>query len=144
MKLLLLCVFSVSVCCSMFSQTMPGNPNGSAWNKLVDTFFDDFFKLNPTQATTAGFHQHDSELENYSQRGVENQVELAKKYLTLLDAFDLKSLSAEQQQDHQLLVNDLKSELLELEDIREWERNPDFYSSRLTQSAFAIMSRKFA
>src|SRR6185437_6459744 len=34
--------------------------------------------------------------------------------------------------------------LLELEDIRTWEKNPDRYSSGLTQSAFVIMSRKFA
>ncbi|HEY4053708.1 MAG TPA: DUF885 domain-containing protein [Terriglobales bacterium] len=120
------------------------NMGNSGWNELVDHFFDDFFKLNPTQATAAGFHLHDSELEDYSRQGIENQIAFAKNYLDKVNAFDSKSLSLEERQDYQLLVNNLKSTLLELEDIRSWEKNPDHYSSGLTQSAFVIMSRKFA
>jgi uncharacterized protein (DUF885 family) len=116
----------------------------SGWNELVDNFFDDFFKLNPTQATAAGFHQHDSELEDYSRQGIEHQIAFAKDYLGRVNSFDTKSLSSEERQDHRMLVNDLESTLLELEDIRSWEKNPDHYSSGLTQSAFVIMSRKFA
>jgi len=120
------------------------NTENSVWNELVDHFFDDFFKLNPTQATASGFHQHDSELEDYSRQGIENQIAFAKRYLDKVNAFDSKSLSLEERQDYQLLVNNLQSTLLELEDIRSWEKNPDHYSSGLTQSAFTIMSRKFA
>ena len=119
--------------------------NGSsAWNHLVDAFFADFFQLNPTQGTSAGFHQYDSELEDFSRDGIQKQIALANKYLRTLGAFDVRSLSPEERQDYRLLVNDLKSSLLELEDIRGWEKNPDRYSSGLTQSAFVIMSRKFA
>ena len=116
----------------------------SGWNELVDNFFDDFFKLNPTQATAAGFHQHDSELEDYSRQGIEHQIAFAKDYLGRVKGFDTQSLSSEERQDYRMLVNDLESTLLELEDIRSWEKNPDHYSSGLTQSAFVIMSRKFA
>jgi uncharacterized protein (DUF885 family) len=142
----LLVVLSLSICHPLFAQISNDakTRNSSNWNQLVDSFFDDFYALNPTQATAAGFHQHDSELEDYSRKGIENQIALANKYLTRLDAFDTKSLSSEERQDYQLLVNDLKSTLLELQNIRGWEKNPDHYSSGLTQSAFVIMSRKFA
>jgi uncharacterized protein (DUF885 family) len=146
MKTLLLVMLSLSICLLSFAQmsTDAKTRNSSNWNQLVDNFFDDFYSLNPTQATAAGFHQHDSELEDYSRKGIDNQITLANKYLTRLDAFDAKSLSSEERQDYQLLVNDLKSTLLELQNIRGWEKNPDHYSSGLTQSAFVIMSRKFA
>ena len=54
------------------------------------------------------------------------------------------SLPFEERQDYQLVANNLKSTLLDLEDIRSWEKNPDRYSSGFTSSAFVIMSRKFA
>lgn len=122
----------------------PATSANSNWDQLVDAFFNDFFKLNPTQATAAGFHEHDSELEDYSPAGIDAQRQLAHRYLHRLESFDTKPLSSEQRQDYRLLLNDLRSTLLELDDIRGWEKNPDHYSSELTQSAFVIMSRKFA
>ena len=116
----------------------------SDWNRLVDDFFDQYFKLHPTQGTAAGFHQYDSDLEDYSRRGIDNQIQVAKDYLRRLETVDSSVLPFEQRQDYRLVTNNLKATLLELEDIRGWEKNPDHYSSGLTQSAFVIMSRKFA
>jgi uncharacterized protein (DUF885 family) len=116
----------------------------SDWNRLVDGFFDQYFKLHPTQATAAGFHQYDSDLEDYSRQGIDSQTAFANDYLRRLESFDSSPLLLEQRQDYQLVVNHLKSTLLELENIRSWEKNPDRYSSGLTESAFVIMSRRFA
>jgi uncharacterized protein (DUF885 family) len=148
MKLLLLVVLTLSTTHALRAQTAgiadSGTPGSSEWSKLVDSFFDGYFKLNPTQGTTAGFHQYDAELEDYSRKGVDHEIAFAKDYLGRLNNFESKSLSLEERQDYQLLVNNLKSTLLDLEDIRSWEKNPDHYSSGLTNSAFVIMSRKFA
>jgi len=148
MKLLLLVVLTLSTTHALRAQTAgiadSGSPASSEWSKLVDSFFDGYFKLNPTQGTTAGFHQYDSDLEDYSRKGVDHEIAFAKDYLGRLNNFESKSLSLEERQDYQLLVNNLKSTLLDLEDIRSWEKNPDHYSSGLTNSAFVIMSRKFA
>jgi uncharacterized protein (DUF885 family) len=114
------------------------------WSRLVDSFFDEYFRLNPTQATAAGFHQHDSALEDYSRKGVDRQIAFANNYLGRMNKFDSKALSMEERQDYQLVVNNLKTTLLTLQEIRGWEKDPDSYSSGLTQSAFGIMSRKFA
>jgi len=120
------------------------SPASAEWNRLVDSFFDEYFTLNPTQATADGFHQHDSALEDYSRAGVDKQIAFANDYLGRLNKFDSQALSLEERQDYQLVVNNLRATLLELQDIRGWEKNPDNYSSGLTQSAFGIMSRKFA
>lgn len=122
------------------------SPSGASteWNKLVDEYFEQYFKLNPTQGTSVGFHQYDSQLEDYSRKGVEQQITFAKSFLAKLEQFDSKQLPFEERQDYELVMNNLKSTLLSLENIRGWENNPDQYSSGLTQSAFSIMSRKFA
>ncbi len=130
---------------AMLAQTANSSHTASAnWNKLVDEFFDQYFKFNPTQGTASGFHQYDSQLEDYSRKGVDAQVAFAKSFLAKLAQFDSNQLSAEERQDYELVVNNVKSTLLTLENIRGWEKNPDQYSSGLTQSAFTIMSRKFA
>ncbi len=148
MMVLPLVFLTLSTSPLLFGQTTGGvdskSQATSAWGTLVDGFFAQYFKLNPTQATATGFHQYDSNLEDYSRRGIDNQIALAKEYLRRLQAFDSNPLPLVERQDYQLVVNNLKSTLLELEDIRSWEKNPDRYSSGLTQSAFLIMSRKFA
>jgi uncharacterized protein (DUF885 family) len=148
MKHLLLVVLTFSTTHTLLGQTTgiadSKGPASSEWSKLVDSFFDEYFKLNPTQGTAAGFHQYDSDLEDYSRSGVDHQIEFAKDYRGRLDNFDSKLLPLEERQDYQLVANNLKSTLLDLEDIRSWEKNPDRYSSGLTSSAFVIMSRKFA
>jgi uncharacterized protein (DUF885 family) len=46
--------------------------------------------------------------------------------------------------DWRLVQNDINSRLLTLEEIRPWEKNPDLYSSSITNSIFLIMARTFA
>ena len=46
--------------------------------------------------------------------------------------------------DREILLNNIKSELLTLEVIRAWEKDPDKYSSGITNSAFVIMERPYA
>ena len=43
-----------------------------------------------------------------------------------------------------MILNYILATLHGLENVRFWEKNPDIYSSGITQSAFTIMSRKFA
>jgi len=42
------------------------------------------------------------------------------------------------------VIHSIRSRLLDIENIRLWEKNPDKYSSDLAASAFSIMSRQFA
>ena len=104
----------------------------------VDRFFDDvYFKFNPTVGTGAGFHQYDSLLEDYSKAAVTAQsraLHAAEKEFSALPA----------DPDRDLILNYIRATLLELEQVRGWEKNPDNYSSGVTTSIFVIMSRTFA
>jgi len=46
--------------------------------------------------------------------------------------------------DRDLVLSTVRAGLLEYQTVRNWERNPDIYSSGITGSAFNIMSRTFA
>jgi uncharacterized protein (DUF885 family) len=128
------------------TQKKPARPAfPSQWDALVDDFFNHaYFKFHPTDGTAAGFHQYDPLLEDYARAGVDAETATLKTYKTKLESFDSKQLSQEQRDDWQLIENYINSRLLTLEELRFWEKDPDRYSSNISNSIFVIMSRKFA
>ena len=104
----------------------------------VDRFFDDvYFKFSPTAGTANGFHQYDSLLEDYSKTAVTAQGHA-------LHAAEREFSALSSGPDRDLILNYIRATLLELEQVRGWEKNPDNYSSGVTTSIFVIMSRTFA
>ncbi len=110
----------------------------------VERYFDAYFRHNPTAATLAGFHEHDHELENYSAEEVRTQIAMLEAFAEEVQSIDPRRLPPLVASDHQLLAHSIRAALLELQEIRGWQRNSDHYSSGITQSVFAIMARKFA
>jgi len=111
---------------------------------LTAQYFDDFFKMNPTAGTSAGLHQYDTQLEDYSAAGVQHQVAALHDWEKKLSAIDPRALDAEPAADYQILLNSIHAQLLQLEVVRGWEKNPDAYSSGVTGSIFSIMERPYA
>ena len=115
------------------------------FNYLADQFFSEvYFKFSPTAGTAAGLHQYDAKLEDYSAAGVAAEVAALHEFEKKLEAIDPAALDAPAAADREILLNNVRSELLTLEVIRGWEKNPDDYSSGITNSAFVIMERPYA
>jgi uncharacterized protein (DUF885 family) len=115
------------------------------FNYLSDQFFSEiYFKFAPTAGTAAGLHQYDSKLEDYSAAGVTAEVAALREFEKRVEAIDPAALDAPVAADREILLNNIKSELLTLEVIRGWEKDADTYSSGITNSAFVIMERPYA
>jgi hypothetical protein len=112
---------------------------------LADRYFDEYyFKFYPTQGTSAGFHQYDNQLEDYSRASIDRQIAVLKKFKTEFSSISQIKPGEEQWVDLNLILENINSTLLALEQIRSWEKNPDMYSSGVTGSIFTIMARTFA
>ena len=114
------------------------------FDNLVDRYFDDFFHYNPTQGTSAGFHQYDTQLEDYALATIATRIRSLQRFLAEFERFPATSLTPEDAVDRDLVIHNIRSQLLDLENIRTWEKNPDKYSSGIASSVFAIISRSFA
>ena len=113
-------------------------PAVSAQNAAFDRFFDEYyFRFNPTQGTSAGFHQYDTKLEDYSKRALDEQARV-------LHRLEPEFAHLPASPDRDLVLNKIRADLLSLESIRQWQTNPDVYSSGVTNSVFTIMSRNYA
>jgi hypothetical protein len=120
-------------------------PKGKAeFDLFADELFNRYLADNPTTATRLGVHLYDSRLEDQSQKGIQRQAKWCHDELKQLAAFDRAKLTPEQQTDAELIDGFLRAQLLEIEDVRMWQRNPDEYSSGISGSAFTIMSRNYA
>lgn len=112
---------------------------------VSDQYFTDvFFRFNPTSATSAGFHEHDKQLEDYSVEGIHREIGALHTYEAKISAIDPTALDASVASDREILLNSIRSQLLSLEVIRNWEKNPDNYSSGVSGSIFTLMERPFA
>ena len=111
----------------------------------AEQFFSDiYFHFSPTNGTSAGLHQYDTQLEDYSAANIQREVAALHAIQQKVEAIPADALDAPLAGDREMLLGNIRSMLLSLEVIRPWEKNPDNYSSGITQSAFVLMSRKFA
>ncbi|MDQ1450489.1 MAG: hypothetical protein QOK38_355 [Acidobacteriaceae bacterium] len=117
----------------------------AAWNTLADQYFDSvYFPYQPTNGTLAGFHQYDAQLERYDRNSIAKQAAALHAFERRVSAFPKDGLDEWSAGDRQLVLNNIHSTLLTLETIKPWEKNPDFYSTGITGSAFTLMEREFA
>jgi uncharacterized protein (DUF885 family) len=114
------------------------------FNTLVDKYFDFYFSFHPSEATAEGFHQYDRKLEDYSAGARARQIRGLKEYLDKFGAFDGSKLPPYTQGDHEWIISSIHAQLLELEDIQMWKKDPDSYTSGVTSSIFVIMKRNYA
>jgi uncharacterized protein (DUF885 family) len=135
------------------SGTVPATLSGTRPLSLEEIYFYEYyFRFNPTQGTAAGFHEYDTQLEDYSRALIDRQIAMLKefkaKYKAAFSARPQGPGETEAQKaewvDRNLILNSINSSLLSLEKIRPWEKNPDIYSSGITGSIFVIMARTFA
>ena len=115
------------------------------FNFVSEQYFSDvYFHFSPTSGTAAGLHQYNNQLEDYSAANVQKQITALHAFEKKLTAIDPSALDANVAADYQILLNNIRSQLLSLEVIRNWEKNPDNYSSGITNSIFVLMERPFA
>jgi uncharacterized protein (DUF885 family) len=127
------------------SQHLSADGGVQTFNFLTDQFFSDvYFHFAPTAGTSAGLHQYDTQLEDYSAANIQKQIAALHTFEKKVEAIATSALDASVAADREILLNNIRSQLLTLEVIRPWEKNPDIYSSGITNSAFVIMERPYA
>ena len=114
------------------------------FQQIVDAYFDDYFKANPSQATSVGFHQYDHQLEDFSLSAHQRNRRKLVEYLAAFQALNPRALSPLERDDREIMIVTIHSLLLEEDRVQMWRKNPDTYSSAVTSSIFALIKRDFA
>jgi uncharacterized protein (DUF885 family) len=128
--------------CLTISATVNAKPR--SFHDLVEWYFDDYFRANPSQATNVGFHQHDQKLEDFSVSAHRRYRRMLMQYLAEFQAIDVRRLSPNDRDDREIMIATIHSLLLEEDRVQQWRKNPDNYSSAVTGTIFSLIKRNFA
>ncbi len=140
-----LLLLSAILCLAAIATALAQSPAPSdAWRALSNDFVDRYLAFNPSSATLAGVHSHDGELEDFSPAALAKQVAFYRQFEKRVLAFDPKGLSPLDSDDREILRNAIRGNLLSLQVIRTFQKDPDTYPSGAANSVYLIMSRRFA
>jgi uncharacterized protein (DUF885 family) len=114
------------------------------FNQLIDQYFDFYFTIRPSDGTTAGFHQYDGRLEDYSSAAVGEAIARLQGFRGRFSQIESAQLTETASGDLAMVQGSIQSQLLDLQEIQRWRKDPDFYSSMICNAAFVIMRRNFA
>ena len=117
------------------------------FEKVSDEYFDHvYFHYSPSGGTQVGYHQYDSQLEDYSRKNIDAEIAALKSFEKRIEAIHPDNAPGDlvTRSDREMVLANIRSELLTLEVIRPWEKNADEYSSTCANGAFLLMERKFA
>ena len=113
--------------------------------KISDEYFDQvYYPHQPTAGTTAGFHQYDTQLENFSRKSIDAEIAALQAFEKRIAAIPPAPLDQITRADREIVLGQIHSRLLTLQTIRPWAKNADKYSSTCANGAFTLMERKFA
>jgi uncharacterized protein (DUF885 family) len=111
---------------------------------FVDDYFDAYFARKPSEGTAAGLHQFDNQLENCSAEAAKKRIETVKAFQARLEKLRAGKLTESDDIDAEVLDGLMKAELLELEVVRNWVKNPMNYISVPPGAIDGLMKRTFA
>jgi uncharacterized protein (DUF885 family) len=117
------------------------------FEKVSNDYFDQvYFPYGPTSGTQVGYHQYDTQLEDYSRKNIDAEIVALKVFEKRIEAIhsDPAALDLTTRGDREIVLSNIRSTLLTLETIRPWEKNADNYSGTCANGAFVLMERKFA
>ncbi len=129
----------------------PGEPSArvearaaDSFAAFVDDYYASLFAWDPNQATYAGIHDFDDRLADFHAAGFGRRTELLKKMRERLTALRATQLSDVDTIDAEVLDHAIRAELLDIETVRDWKRNPVLYLGKAAEGIDLLMKRSFA
>jgi uncharacterized protein (DUF885 family) len=111
---------------------------------FVDDYFDAYFAWKPSEGTAAGLYQYDDRLEDSSAAAEKNRVETIKSLQARLAKLRAGKLTEDEAIDAEVLDGLMKAELLDLEVVRNWRKNPMGYIAIPPMAVDGLLKRDFA
>jgi uncharacterized protein (DUF885 family) len=126
------------------ARTLSADPMDARFDKLGDEYLDGWLARHPQLATRLGEHQWDGRLVPVTEASVASDVQWLEAMRTRLRAIPLSALSFERAQEHDLLAARIEREIIDLDEVRSWERDPSYYLDLVAGSVLSVLERGFA
>ncbi len=100
--------------------------------KFVSEYLNDLHSRHPTLAAASGIHAWDEQLEDYSYTALSAETNAIKLFQDRLEKIPALELRLSDTFDYQIIASNMSARLLELEQIKNYERNPQVYNEPIS------------
>lgn len=107
-------------------------------------FLDWYYETHPVRATELGIHAYDARLPALDRAAIQARIDDLLDWLAQLDRVPPALLEDDRRYDYGVLEFALRSELLDLEEIRNWVADPRLYTSTIADGLSSLADREFA
>jgi uncharacterized protein (DUF885 family) len=101
---------------------------------FVDDYLAYLHEVYPGQASLDGVHLHDDLLEDLSRTAIDAHVRALAGFSRRLHQIDPTVLPPVEQIEHPIVAANIEGRMFELEQVRTWDRNPQYYGDMLATS----------
>ena len=122
----------------LLAVALPALAASADWSAFVAGFVDGYFKLNPTLAVSAGRHEFDGQLPDWSSAGLQVAVDWLHQQQQRAQQFDAAALDEAQRFERDYLLAVVDRELFWLESADWPRRSPTFYSGLLDPDVYVV------
>jgi len=119
-------------------------PADAEFSRFCREYLDWYYEQNPVRATGLGIHLYDARLPDLSAEAHARKTAALRAWLERLRRIDHSALTGDAVFDVRVLENAIRADLLELEEVREWRRNPMVYNGVIVYGLSSLSSREFA
>jgi uncharacterized protein (DUF885 family) len=112
--------------------------------KLVAEYLQDLHSRHPTLAASSGIHTWDGKLEDYSGAAIASEISAIKVFQARLEKIPRLELALSDTFDYQILLSNMRARLLELEQIKNYDRNPQVYNEPISTGLLQIAMFEYA
>jgi uncharacterized protein (DUF885 family) len=126
------------------SHEVAARPADLAFDKITREILEDRYRRHPSQATDLGIHRYDERMEDRSPTAIKAESEALRRFRSQLSGVDPATLGETNALDRDMLLRTLDAGVLALDAIRMWEKDPDAYSSDVTNAVHVIVKRPYA
>jgi len=113
------------------------------FRSIADAYLDWHYAVHPTSATRDGIHDYDGQLGRWSRDAIESQIQALRRYLGRLLAINGSALDDDAFYDHEILKLQIEGAVLDLERVRSWEKNPNFYREIISSGLYSLATLAF-
>jgi Bacterial protein of unknown function (DUF885) len=112
------------------------------FERVSERILQQYLAYNPGAGRYLGLHEYDGVVAAMTRDQLRERVEWAEHELTALHSLNQAALNEQERFDYALLEHNLAAIPFQINDLREWETNPLFYSMQLNLVNY--LSRNYA
>ena len=122
----------------------PDDHGSSFFQAFVEDYFRSLFEFSPTLATGHGFHEYDTRLERMTADSFRSRIVSLKEFARQIERVRNRRITPSEMIDASILEGQIRAELLDLEVLQTWRKNPIPYVSLPGAAVDSLMKRDFA